>query len=732
MCRKILFLFIGILITGVIFMSCSDDSGTDPVPDPFIKLVFPKGGESLQRGVSYEILWEDNIPGKVNIEIWKGVGTSAVKLDSIKNVPSTGSCNYLVPINAAVAGDYKVKIVSADDDGLSSVSADYFAVSAYVSDGNDEPGTATALTIPHRGDYAIYAENDVDWYRVYLNADQRYYFENFSDNDFDSEFFLYRGNGAGNALVTQVAANDDYHSSQPYIDYTAPEEGYYFLRVAYYSNNPVKRKQLGTGYYTLVIKEHLFLTSPNGGEVWKEGSNHNITWNADVTGDVILTLEKESGTELTIATVLASAGTYSWTIPSGIEPRADYKIKVARKNNLNSIDESDHYICISADVMVNVLGDWGFNWYWKVYGIISFYSDNTWSAGTYQITGNGVRWDYYGLDVYYMGIVDGDKMYGTMVDGDGNAGKGWDAQRLLNVLTPNGGGIYSAGEVVTITWHETLTAQNVIVDLYQNDAFSRNITTVNVNNYTSYNWTVPGNLATGTRYKIRLTSTTSDIYDESDDYFTIELPVSAEFTEDFSDGIADGWRIVNGLWSITDGNYNVTYESLTTSSCYYDRIFTGNYQIETRLKQNEGYFAGIFVNGKHSVLAGNGMWDDYIGLFINSGDSYYLERGDSGSYYGTGWISSSELVQGDGEWNTIRLDVNNSTGDYDIYINGTYIASVNQTNFNQGEIGLIQFDYDTVRSASFDHVKVGPYPAVKGGFQRKYAELRTGGKSFLK
>jgi hypothetical protein len=84
MCRKILFLFIGILITGVIFMSCSDDSGTDPVPDPFIKLVFPKGGESLQRGVSYEILWEDNIPGKVNIEIWKGVGTSAVKLDSIK------------------------------------------------------------------------------------------------------------------------------------------------------------------------------------------------------------------------------------------------------------------------------------------------------------------------------------------------------------------------------------------------------------------------------------------------------------------------------------------------------------------------------------------------------------------------------------------------------------------------------------------------------------------------
>lgn len=735
MFKKYLFLFAVVLFGVTLFVSCSGDSvTTNPTADPGIDIIFPNGGDSLQVGVPYTIKWSDNIADKVNIAVFRGFSTSPYLVKEFTNLSGT-EYQFTVPLNWDRTADYKIRITSVADTSVYDISDDYFRIVEYIGDGNDEPSLATDLAIPHKGDYAIYGTGDVDWYRVYLYSQQRYHFENSSVTDFDSEFYLYRGNAEGDDIQFAVAHNDDGGESvQPYLDYTAPEEGYYFLRVAYFTNNPAKTKQIGTGYYALSIKEHIFLEEPNGGEVWMKGTKHDITWDAEVPGNVDLRLVYPDGHVSHIATVSASSGSYEWTLPSSIDDAANYKIRISSQDKPESYDESDEIFMICSNVTEYVVGDWDVSFEvmkWDTSLELDNDGTGVWGGslnGHWTLTGNGLK---FTVDAYennfFLAIVDGDRFEGDFYD-VGNRGV-WSGIREIEVTSPDGGEVYGQGDVCEITWEEDLSSEYVKIDLYKEDIYDRTLFSNAVNdNFQA--WTIPSNFTTGDKYSIRISSEADlEIYDESDDYFTIDLEVTEEFFEDFSDGIADGWRVVDGIWAVDDGNYNVSYESYETSSCYYNRNFTESYSIEVRFKQTDSFMCGIFVNGDYSTLNYQGLWDDYIGLFIQSSGNYYLERCDSGSYTGTGWTYSSEIIQGDGVWNDIRLDVNNSTGDYDIYINGTYITSVNHTTFDQGEIGLMLYGTDTAQTASYDRVSVGQIPAKKD-LQRKYVELKRGEISF--
>lgn len=62
------------------------------------------------------------------------------------------------------------------------------------------------------------------------------------------------------------------------------------------------------------------LTSPNGGETWKVGSSHAITWNASdnvAVTSVDLAWSSDGGASFTpIASSLPNSGSYNWTVPA--------------------------------------------------------------------------------------------------------------------------------------------------------------------------------------------------------------------------------------------------------------------------------------------------------------------------------------------------------------------------------------------------------------------------------
>lgn len=436
--RKNTLIFLSILtFIAFIFISCSDD--TTSVPDPSINLTFPNGGDSLGLGVSYKITWTDEIDENINIELYKGQDENAVKILSFSNVPNSGEYDFLVPFDSDTDGDYKIKLVSVADSTIYDTSKDYFGFTGSVGDSNDQPEGAVEIYVPHTGDYAVYPSGDIDWFKVFLNSGQKYIFENSSADDFDTEFYLYKGNAEGTGISDLLLTDDDSGSGlQPYMEYSPSEDGYYFLRVSLFSNDPSKTKRSDVGYYTLSVTESISLLSPNGGEVWEHDSINQITWDPDLAGNIVLSLLEGSEVILDIATANGSDGSYSWTIPENISSGINYKIRIQSADNQDSMDESDNFFAITGnDSLTNVAGVWNVQGSWEKWeGVWTFSDDGTWSnswgtSGTWQLKGDIIQW-YYDSGTSYTGLVEGDSMSGYMSDGLGLNGT-WTAQR--NIIT---------------------------------------------------------------------------------------------------------------------------------------------------------------------------------------------------------------------------------------------------------------------------------------------------------
>ncbi|MGD9707626.1 MAG: Ser-Thr-rich GPI-anchored membrane family protein [Candidatus Delongbacteria bacterium] len=432
--NAVLFLFL-LSLTVTFFTSCSDDSSTS-AHTPFINLLFPNGGDSLGFGVSYTILWTDEIDENINIEIYQGQDTSDIKILSFPNVPSNGEYQFLVPFDIDPNKDYKVKLVSVLDSTIYDISETYFGFTSFVGDENNQPIDAVELTVPHHGNYAIYPTGDVDWYKVFLNSNQKYFFSNSSDADFDTEFYFYEANSEGTDIVELLLTDDDSGQGlQPYFEFLSLEAGYYFLRVAYFSNDPTKSKVTDTGYYTLNISENISLSSPNGGEVWQHESLQEITWDPDFTNNVILSLVNQYENVLNIATVSGSDGVYNWTVPSTISSGVNYKIRITNEDNSDSMDESDDYFAIADTISVLVPGTWNIQGAWSKWDGVWIFSDNgTWTnswgtSGTWELIGDIIKW-HYESGIYYIGLVEGDTMSGIVNGGSGLYGT-WEAQRQI-------------------------------------------------------------------------------------------------------------------------------------------------------------------------------------------------------------------------------------------------------------------------------------------------------------
>ena len=109
----------------------------------------------------------------------------------------------------------------------------------------------------------------------------------------------------------------------------------------------------------------LTVTSPNGGERWKIGSTHNITWNhSGLTGSVMITLHRGGISTVPVVSIAnsipASLNTYRWTIPAvrnngqPLTPASDYKILVRR--NTTPVDSSNsNFTILSQSSLPNVL-----------------------------------------------------------------------------------------------------------------------------------------------------------------------------------------------------------------------------------------------------------------------------------------------------------------------------------------------------------------------------------------
>ena len=98
----------------------------DNIPAPFVTVTSPNGGESLQAGSSYNIIWSDNISENVKIDLFKG-GVFAQTIFS--STLSDGNESWTLP-NALISGsDYQIKVSSVNNPSLADLSNSNFTLS---------------------------------------------------------------------------------------------------------------------------------------------------------------------------------------------------------------------------------------------------------------------------------------------------------------------------------------------------------------------------------------------------------------------------------------------------------------------------------------------------------------------------------------------------------------------------------------------------------------------------
>jgi hypothetical protein len=92
---------------------------------PSIGLAFPKGGEALQRGLTYFIRWHDNLAENITLGLYKG----GVFIKTIAtNAPSTGAYSWQLGFDLSPGSDYSIRISSATNAALFALSAANFSI----------------------------------------------------------------------------------------------------------------------------------------------------------------------------------------------------------------------------------------------------------------------------------------------------------------------------------------------------------------------------------------------------------------------------------------------------------------------------------------------------------------------------------------------------------------------------------------------------------------------------
>ncbi|UKS28575.1 fibronectin type III domain-containing protein [Paenibacillus sp. HWE-109] len=172
-------------------------------------------------------------------------------------------------------------------------------------------------------------------------------------------------------------------------------------------------------------------------------------------------------------------------------------------------------------------------------------------------------------------------------------------------------------------------------------------------------------------------------------------PGTLAFSDDFQDGVADGWTPANGTWSVvTSGGSKVYKQSSWLSTNAFSTVDTStytNYSVETNIKltQNDiDLAAGITAR------------------YIDPNNFYYfrikagkLQIGKSVNGAVT-ILTAKNYTMTTNEVYLFTAVLNNSTLDF--YVNGFKELSVNDTSLTSGKTGLYAFK----TSVEFDNVKV--------------------------
>jgi hypothetical protein len=344
--------------------------------------------------------------------------------------------------------------------------------------------------------------------------------------------------------------------------------------------------------FSIVLPPSITITSPNGGESWKEGNSYNIAWTSTgPVGNVKIECSFNNGISWTVITSsTTNDGSYMWTVAGTAAENC--LIRVAETDGQPS-DVSDGVFSIVEPSSLTITSPNGgeslevgssHNITWTSSGtvgnVIIEYSTNGGSSwrNIVTLTSNSNNYNWKVPDTPSKNC----KVRLWENNTDESPSDVSDAvfsivspsSATVKVTSPNGGESLLVGSSHEITWTTTGTIANIKIELSTNIGTSWAEITASTPNDGSYDWTVPGNPSVNCL--IRVSETDGNPADVSDAVFSIVAEPDPTITLTSPNG---GENLIAGsthdiTWDTTGTIENVLIEYSTNSGGSWEKVVT--------------------------------------------------------------------------------------------------------------------------------------------------------------
>ena len=551
-------------------------------PEDSVTVKSPNGGDTLKLGKSYTITWDDNFSENVKLELYKGGSFDSIITNS---TASDGSYGWTLPTSMAIGSDYKVKITSVSDAGVSDLSDSNFTI--------ERDGVITVKS-PNGGDVI----NTGDTYNITWD-------DNISEN---VRIYLFQGNRYKQMISNSTPSDGSYSWTVP-TSLTAGDN----YEVAIQSVEKGSIYDYSDSSFTIEPDGVITVKSPNGGDVINTGDTYNITWDDNISENVRIYLFQGNRYKQMISNSTPSDGSYSWKVPTNLTTGGNYQVAIQSVEKDRIFDFSDSNFTIEPDGVITVkspnggdvinTGDtYNITWDDNISENVRIYlfqgnrykqmiSNSTPSDGSYSWT---VPTSLTAGDNYEVAIQSVEK--GSIYDYSDSSFT-IEPDGVITVKSPNGGDVINTGDTYNITWDDNIS-ENVRIYLFQGNRYKQMISNSTPSDG-SYSWKVPTNLTTGGNYQVAIQSVEKgSLYDFSNSNFSIKTEdVSSDkyyFTYYYNVGDSysgflyekSGTYSSDDILSVTSGFYQIDdIESGVGNkddigdvyiSSYYDSNYTGN------------------------------------------------------------------------------------------------------------------------------------------------------------
>lgn len=498
----------------------------------------PNGGE-LQAGSTYTIMWNYiiEVGASVRIELIQGTTVHSVIAPSVPlGSNGTGTYNWEIPATLAGGNDYKVRVTSTSNPAFTDESEFAFTI------------VPVGLTVTSPNNWEVWPRgqtHNITWeYHGKIGSSVR--LELLDNGVLKSTIASFAPSGSLGAGSYSWA-----------IPSTITPGGGYTVRVTSTGNSAYT----DTSSYPFTIGPTLVtVESPKGRATLQAGNVAAITWRYTGSPGTAVKIELLKGTAVdsviteSVPVGGAGSGSYSWTIPQAQGAGSDYRIRVTSTTDSSYSDTTNAPFTIL-----------------PVISVISPNGGESLAAGKMRT----IRWGYGGNPGAFAKIelLKGDEVHSTMAASAsmGSGGQGsfdWTipaaqvggsdyrvrvtskdnsactdtsnaafaiTPTVLTVSSPDGGDNLQAGKSSTISWQYTGNpGPTVKIELLKGSAVQSVLSSdrsIGGGGRGSFSWAIPANLAGGSDYRIRITSTTDTAFsDVSNSPFTIK-PSSIDVTE---------------------------------------------------------------------------------------------------------------------------------------------------------------------------------------------------------